>query len=52
MIESDPSHMLFHIPDEAGITDGVHPPLKLRILYLWKNRDEIENARSETSSGW
>lgn len=52
MIESQPSHLLFHIPDEAGSTDGVHPPLKLRILYLWKNRREIETARSETHAGW
>jgi len=52
MIESQPSHLLFHIPDEAGSMDGVHPPLKLRILYLWLNRHEIENARSDTSSGW
>jgi Zn-dependent protease with chaperone function len=52
MIESQPTHLLFHIPDEAGSLDGVHPPLKLRILYLWKNRDEIENARSESNSGW
>ena len=52
MIESQPTHLLFHIPDEASSLDGVHPPLKLRILYLWKNRDEIENARSESNSGW
>ncbi|MGZ0170628.1 MAG: M48 family metalloprotease [Planctomycetales bacterium] len=52
MIETEPAYLLFHIPDEAGSTDGVHPPLKLRILYLWNNRDEIEEARSETRSGW
>ncbi|MDA1164399.1 MAG: M48 family metalloprotease [Planctomycetota bacterium] len=52
MIESQPSQLLFHIPDEAGSTGGVHPPLKLRILYLWRNRHEIETARSETYAGW
>jgi Zn-dependent protease with chaperone function len=52
MIESQPSHLLFHIPDEAGSLDGVHPPLKLRILYLWNNRDKIEAARLERNSGW
>jgi Zn-dependent protease with chaperone function len=52
MMQSQPSHLLFHIPDEAGSIDGVHPPLKLRILYLWHNRDEIESARSETNSAW
>ena len=52
MIESQPSHLLFHVPEEAGSTDGIHPPLKARILYLWNNRHEIETARSETSAGW
>ena len=52
MIESQPSHLLFHIPDEAGSMDGVHPPLKLRILYLWRNHREIEAAQSETNDGW
>ncbi|MFT4555518.1 MAG: Zn-dependent protease with chaperone function [Planctomycetaceae bacterium] len=52
MIESQPSHLLFHIPDEAGSMDGVHPPLKLRILYLWQNHREIEAAQSETHDGW
>lgn len=52
MIETRPSHLLFHIPDEAGSLDGAHPPLKLRILYLWKNRQEIEVAQTETHAGW
>jgi hypothetical protein len=52
MIESQPSHLLFHIPDEAGSMDGVHPPLKLRILYLWRNHREIEAAQSEAHDGW
>ncbi len=52
MIESQPSHLLFHIPDEAGSMDGVHPPLNLRILYLWHNRHEIEAAQSETHDAW
>lgn len=52
MIESQPSHLLFHIPDEAGSMDGVHPPLKLRILYLWQNHRESEAAQSETHDGW
>lgn len=52
MIESQSSHLLFHIPDEAGSLDGVHPPLKLRILYLWKNRQGIEAAQAETHDDW
>jgi Zn-dependent protease with chaperone function len=52
MIESQPSHLLFHIPDAAGSIDGVHPPLKLRILYLWNNRDEIKAAQAATHDSW
>jgi len=52
MIKDQPSHLLFHIPDEAGSMDGVHPPLKLRILYLWHNRDEIEATQAETHDDW
>ena len=52
MIESQPSRLLFHIPDEAGSIDGVHPPLKLRILYLWNNRDEIKAAQAAIHDGW
>ncbi len=47
LIEENPDKVLFRLPDEAGDTDGVHPSLRLRILYLWKNRQEIETARSQ-----
>ena len=46
LIESHPDRVLFILPDEVGASDGVHPPIRARILYLWKNRREIENARS------
>lgn len=52
MIERQPSHLLFHIPEEAGSTDGIHPPLKSRILFLWNSRQEIESARAKTHAGW
>jgi Zn-dependent protease with chaperone function len=44
MIENHPNGELFHIPEILGDTDGLHPPIKMRILYLWYNRQEIENA--------
>ena len=43
MIERDPGHLLFRLP-EANQSDDVHPPLKSRILYLWQNRQEIEQT--------
>jgi Zn-dependent protease with chaperone function len=43
LIETHPHEVLFRLPDEVGETDGVHPPLWARILYLWKNREEIES---------
>ena len=46
LIESHPDRVLFILPDEVGASGGVHPPIRARILYLWKNRREIENARS------
>jgi len=44
MIERDPNHYLFRLPEGSDRTDGVHPPLKSRILYLWQNRNEIEQT--------
>lgn len=41
ILESQPAAVLFRTPDAFGSHD-VHPPLKLRILYLWRNRKEIE----------
>ncbi len=40
LIESHPSELLFRIPDSS---DDVHPPLRNRILYIWRNRNEIES---------
>lgn len=45
LIESQPHAVLFHTAEALGETDGTHPPLKDRILYLWYNRGEIERAR-------
>ncbi len=47
MLEDNPDALLFRCPDEAGHGDGIHPPLPLRILYLWDNRHAIEQARRE-----
>ena len=44
MIESNPEAELFHTPEALGESDGQHPPLKSRVLYLWHNRQEIERA--------
>jgi Zn-dependent protease with chaperone function len=42
MIDRDPTYPLFRIPESQE--DGVHPPIKSRILYLWHNRAEIEKS--------
>lgn len=47
LIQTHPDEALFRLPDELGITDGVHPPMRSRILYLWKNRKEIDEVRRE-----
>ena len=41
MIESRPNELLFRVPESSG---DVHPPLRNRILYLWRNRAEIESS--------
>ena len=41
LIESHPSDLLFRVPESTG---DVHPPLRSRILYLWRNRAEIESS--------
>ncbi|TWT51285.1 Protease HtpX [Rubripirellula amarantea] len=38
MIAESPKKSLFRIPESLS-SDGIHPPMKLRILYLWKNRN-------------
>ena len=40
-IEANPKLSLVR----ATTTSGVHPTLKQRVLYLWKNRQRIEDAR-------
>ena len=45
MSETQPDGVLFHTAEALGETDGMHPPLKHRILYLWYNRKEIEQAK-------
>lgn len=47
LMESHPDVALFRLPESVGETDGVHPPIRSRILYLWKNRDAIEAARRD-----
>jgi Zn-dependent protease with chaperone function len=46
LLVAHPEQLLFRLPEEAGRTDDVHPPLRMRILYLWNNRREIEAAGS------
>lgn len=46
MIEAYPDHVLFHCPEEIGESDGTHPPISSRILYLVKNKREIESGRA------
>ena len=48
LIEDQPNQLLFRVPEEPG---AVHPPWRTRILYLWYNRQEIENAVSTASDG-
>ena len=38
MIATSPEKPLFRIP-AAAANDGIHPPMRNRILYLWNNRD-------------
>lgn len=42
LIEQFPQAALFHTPEALGEQDPAHPPLKQRILYLWRNRADIE----------
>lgn len=42
LIESNPDLSLFH-DASAGNEQLSHPPTKMRILYLWHNRQAIEN---------
>lgn len=44
LIEQFPQAALFHTPEALGGNDPLHPPLKQRILYLWRNRAAIESA--------
>ena len=44
LMEANPDAELFPTADALGQTAGTHPPLKLRILYLWQNRRAIEQA--------
>jgi Zn-dependent protease with chaperone function len=44
MLEEEPDWVLFRVPSEVGAADDVHPPTRDRILYLWRNRNEIEAA--------
>jgi Zn-dependent protease with chaperone function len=42
LIEAHPDEVLFRSLDETSVSDGVHPPIRARILYLWQNRTDIE----------
>ncbi len=46
LIEQFPLAVLFRTPEAVGETDPTHPPLKQRILYLWRNRTAIEGRPS------
>lgn len=50
LIEQFPQAALFHTPEAIGETDPTHPPLKQRILYLWRNRTAIQGSASSRSS--
>ncbi len=50
-IEAEPDKVLFRLPQEVGVTEDVHPPLKDRILYLWHNRHEIDAAARMSNQG-
>ncbi|MCO8121793.1 M48 family metalloprotease [Stieleria sp. TO1_6] len=39
LILSSPGKYLFRVPEMIGQSDGIHPPIEQRILYLWKNRN-------------
>jgi Zn-dependent protease with chaperone function len=45
LIAENPDHVLFQLPEEIGKGDSVHPPIRIRILYLWKNRLAIAAQR-------
>ena len=49
LMEAHPDEVLFRVPEESGVTDGVHPPIRSRILYLWNNRREIDAVRAQRS---
>ncbi len=44
LLEAFPNQMLFRLPEEIGEGDGVHPPLRHRVQFLWKNRQAIAEA--------
>ncbi|MBX3423981.1 MAG: M48 family metalloprotease [Pirellulaceae bacterium] len=44
LMAAQPSAELFPVADAMNSEHGSHPSLKQRILYLWKNRREIENS--------
>ena len=46
LIEEQPDAVLFRLPDAVGESDDIHPPLKSRILYLWHNREAIEQKET------
>ncbi|HWA99143.1 MAG TPA: M48 family metalloprotease [Pirellulales bacterium] len=46
MLEANPNHLLFHLPEEIGLGGGTHPALRQRILYLWNNREQLPNSRT------
>lgn len=51
LIEREPDKVLFRLPTETGAVADVHPPLRDRVLYLWKNRAAIEQAAKDARRG-
>jgi Zn-dependent protease with chaperone function len=49
LIEGNPDAELFRTPDVLSGA-GSHPPTKLRILYLWRNRQGIESPMASLTS--
>ncbi|MDA1178690.1 MAG: M48 family metalloprotease [Planctomycetota bacterium] len=44
ILEAHPDQVLFHLPDVFGSDNDSHPPIKSRILFLWKNQQSVSTT--------
>jgi Zn-dependent protease with chaperone function len=44
LIEAHPDRVLLHLEEELNDLGSTHPNVSRRLLYLWRNRDEIMQA--------